>query len=740
MRHFCFTYFLILLLAALSSACGTESSGSAADTADGDLVQDGDMFSDGDSAVAGTCSSSEDCEDGLICDPVTGVCSEPECRQDAECRELYDDESYCSDEGFCVNGTCFGSQDCSHGTYCSTGYCRPLPTCDRIADARIMTSLPLIRAGKEVGLKAAAYDDQGVVLPSLNGLKFEWESMNSEIVAVDAITGVATGGKLSGTTTIMMHLRYSDPACAPYEITDTMSMQNFAAYDEGVRVVVIDSASDQPVGGAVVSLNGVNVITSSDADAGVALFEGAEAPYTVHVFHEHYHYFSIIGISGKDILIPLEAFDGPNRSAGIRGNLDYSGLDEKPEGSYNFGIAGTSFSNSLISSPVDMLFSSPVLKNIPLGMLNQEESLLPSNIELFGDTSNSAVSSSYLADGRSGLSVAWAWAGFIPTEDVKEVLSASLDNEWDAWGALLFATLSFSENFYHGMLADVELQSASMVPDNGSFNKPPYDRSDLNGNGDPEDLIPDYHYYTDLGSSLKPEKPMNRRIKVSPGFLPTFGQDHLDGTLVVLGSNLPGGDFIPLGVGVGDESVTLRDDDDSEGDNAEIIVNFTPYYGGLSDRYTLISYAVPASKSQESLASGPVHSAVIHRFSGKTKSVKLPDYLDIVPFASYDESSRTVIIYAGEGADMYRVVFSSNGRRWDLLADTGYLKELDMMELTLPVPVSDDPCGSSMSVYAVDLSENYSLDSLAAFDDKTLLGVDQVTDRISVYNYSKKKK
>lgn len=740
MRHFCFTFLLILLLAALTSACATEASDSdAAGASDGDInTADGDAVADDDN-TAEACDSNEDCAEGLICDPVNGVCGDPECRKDSECKELYGDESYCSDDGLCVNGTCFGFSDCSHGTYCSLGYCRPLPTCDRIADARILISLPLIRAGKEIELKAAAYDDQGVIIPPLKGLKFEWESMNSDVVEVDSEAEIATGGQVSGTTTIMMHLRFSNANCAPYEISDTLSMQNFAEYDDGARIVVIDSNTNQPVGGAVVNLNGTSLITCSDADMGVALFEGAEAPFTIHVFHENYHYFSIIGITGKDILIPLDSFEGPNRSAGVRGNLDYSALDKASGSAYNFGMVGTSLPASLISTPLNLLFSFPVFKGIPQEILNSDETLLPSNIELFSNDSDS-VASSYMAEGRSGLSAAWAWAGYIPVDDMKEVLAATLGDDWDTWGALLFSTLSFSENFYHGLLTDLELQATSMVPDNGSFNNPPYDRSDFNGNGDPQDLIPDYYSYLDLGDSLKPQRPMTSQIMVEPGNLPTFGKDHLDGTLVLVGSNLPSGDFIPLGIGVGDERVTRKDDALIGETVTRMTVNFSPYYGGLSDQYTMISYAIQASRSQESITSGPLHSAVIHRFAGKMESIVLPDYLDVVPYAAFDEASRTVTIYAGNGADFYRVAFSANGRRWDILANVGYLKELDVMEFALPMPASDDPCNASMSVYAVDLSQNYSLDSLAAFNDKTLSRVDLVTDRISVYNYSKKKK
>ncbi len=747
MKHFNFLYLLILPLIFYVGACAPDNSESnSADLGDSGSL-DGDFDSteenNGSSDEKNGCLMDSDCTTGEVCDLQENTCRLPECESDAFCVDEYGIGSYCSYKGICISEICFSSEDCNSDKYCALGYCRPLPTCDRIADAQIFVELPLIRSGQEVHFEAVAYDESGTILPEMDGLSFSWESMNSGVVEIDPQSGDAVGGSVSGTTTVVMRFEYDDPECTPYQLSDTISIQNFAAYEDGARVVIIDAETNQPVGGATVSLNGVVKTTSADIDAGLALFEGLEPPYELHVFHKDYHYLSVVGVEGADILIPLQKYYGPHRAAGIKGKLNFEELTQLIDGDMLFGMVGLASKRSLLDMPINQLFSMPIVTRMPRTVGERNSMILPSNLEFMEPGEDS---DGYIAEGESCQdAVAWAWGGYLPAEQLVDMMETRLSDDWSDMSAMLFSSLSFSSNFFHGMSKGISLEMSPMVLDDGSFNSAPYDKQDLNGNGLSDDYIPDYGEFTDLGDSLHLTRPMNHHLTIETGLLPTYGQSHLDGTLLVVGSPFPNGKFVPLGVGVGgvleDQQTDGAEGDDlSDKDNSgRVDLSFAPYYGGLKDEYVLVSYALPLSSLEGGSDSGPQHSAVIRRFSGKIESVKMPDYLDVVPYASISEEDRGVTVYASAGADFFRIIFEKDGRKWELLVDGGNMEELEKVELTLPIPPEGDPYDLAMSVYAVDLYEGISLDYLSAFNSSPLHRADAVTERVSVYRYNRKK-
>ena len=733
-------------LVCLAAGCGGGGTDEAALSGDGEAEtaamadEDADIrgAEEGEDLLGEGCLSDETCPQGHACDPILFRCRSIECSDSSRCVELYGPAFECLDNGLCVPSACGRSGDCPKNHYCTGGRCAPIPGCDEIADIFIDPVLPVIRSSEVRPLTAHVIDELGTIIPA--AFEIEWTSVNPDVVSVDQ-NGVARGGFTSDTTTIAARLAFDSEECRIHELSATVSLQNFAPVEKGVRLIVVDHRNGHTIGGATVVLGDQTMITPEEGDKGVVVFENADQPCDMHVFHPEYHYLSLVELETDDILVPLRRFYGVNQVAGIRGRLDYSSIPDIRRKDTRFGVMGMAFVRSLLDLHIGTAFSTSVMTDIFFEGPFHDEIPLPSNVQLVPD--DGGTGRELLAVGHEGSSVAWSMGGFLSGADLMELVIERLDDDWGVINAFLLASLSYAGNFYHGILPGIELESHSMVPDDGERLAEPYDREDLNGNGSVDDFIPNYETFTPLGEPLSLTQPLNRRIQVETGRLPIFMGHMLDGVFTLVGTRMGGGQFVPLGVGTKVVNADGLGDKPSVCKGGDVWMNYAPYYGGLYDDYVLLAYALPFSqlftKNERMLSFSAIVSLNFDPSPGEPDAITMGDFMEFVPYAQVDDVTRRVQVMPIADSDFLRISFTAAGRQWEILVKA-QADEGGVVEINLPIPPGDDPFGPELEVTAVELKPDISLDDLAEFNDKPISRLDRYITRYSSYQFDQRKR
>lgn len=137
---------------------------------------------------------------------------------------------------------------------------------------RILAPTGVIHQGETMELEAVAYDSNEYKVP---GVTFGWASSNEDAVTVNT-SGVASGGTTTGSANI---------TATAGDIDCTEAFYNYADAT-GMRVVVLNQITGQPVSGAAVVVNDLRDDTDSNGHATVEETVDAQNPATVSVFHE----------------------------------------------------------------------------------------------------------------------------------------------------------------------------------------------------------------------------------------------------------------------------------------------------------------------------------------------------------------------------------------------------------------------------------------------------------------------
>ena len=148
------------------------------------------------------CSVDEDCGEGQYCE--AGCCIEfCTCTADSDCLSYGLGKGHRCILGLCKLFICSHSSQCDGNQICMAGTCADPPACDSVASVSIVTLPCAVRTGASRQFRAQALDADGKVVP---GMRFRWTSSTPEVATIDELTGVATGGDLSGQTDIKAHL------------------------------------------------------------------------------------------------------------------------------------------------------------------------------------------------------------------------------------------------------------------------------------------------------------------------------------------------------------------------------------------------------------------------------------------------------------------------------------------------------------------------------------------------------
>lgn len=729
---------LFLLFVVVLSSCTGSMDQQIDNTTDGDTTEnyetaDGDSdLAEQEKSPAQTCSTSADCSDENSCDPYSSLCRNQECSTDAECSDMYSEAYYCSEDSICLPMECELSEECPEYHYCSSGFCTLYGGCEDVSDIMFESVVPLVRTGEQRRITVRVLDKNGAAIPQ--AFDIQWSSMNSSVVSIaesDVIANMAAavGGSVSGTTTIMAKLDFSDTFCSGKELSITLSMQNFAVHDDDLRVIVTNSLTGKTVGDATVMVNNQSIVTPSDANSGVAIFNGVTAPYTIHVFHDNYHYKSLIDINESDVLIPLEPFEGLDQKAGIKTKINLSEIPEILRNDLVFGVAGMANVKSLLDVNVNTLFSGGLLREMPFQGPFHDELAIPSNVTIEAST---PVSENLYIEGAPGSHLAWAIGGFVNTTDMVQIVTNRLYDGWSDVGAFLLSGMAFSGTFYHGMVDGIELEAHSMIQDKGTGEEYPLNIEDLNDDGSTTDYIPDYSKFSQE-SNITLTQLLRNSAEVTMGKLPLYSKP-LDGIFTVLGTRTIDRQFVPLGMG----NMVVTYDGTGEKPSyttvGEINVKYAPHYSNLKNDYVVISYALPIENLCNKDNPDMSYSAIIKHFNTSPDTADMGDFIEFSPFATVNLENRMLSYIQAAGGDLHRLSFEKNGRHWDFYkygATEGYEK----INISVPIPSGDDPLTGAVTVTSIEMTQGTDLDDLAAFNAKTLANMDSYVKRYSVYHF-----
>ena len=757
---------MIFLSMFFLAGCG--SSASIGMDNDGDM-DGGQSQADGDSSDdigpdyhGVSCLSDDDCPAAYACDPDIYKCREIECETSADCGED-PDAVECTDSGLCIAAECSSLNLCPDDYYCTGGRCAPLPGCNDIVDITINSlnaTPPLLSSGTKQKLEARAVLSDGSIISGHYAVI--WQSLNEEVVSIQWDTGkswkaTAFGGSVDGATSIVATLQFKQDQCVGHQLSTTLSLQNFALLDSGLRVIVTDGRNNNTLGGATVIVNGQSMITPIDADRGVVIFEDIKTPYDVHVFHPDFHYLSLMGLALDeesleddedklhDIVLPLQPFYGVNQKAGIVTELNFSRIPSILHHDTYVAMAGMGFTRSLLDLNLATLFSGAIMTAMPFQGPFHDEIPLPSNVKIVSD--EVASNMKLYVEGDPGSTTSWGFGGYLPATDFMELVLARLHEGWSDVGAFLLSAMHYSGNFYHGFLCDIQLEAWPMVPDNGEHLDASFDRADLNGNDLMDDYIPDYDNFKISDKAVALKQTMNRRLHVTLGQLPRFAQE-MNGVFTLAGARSTGNQFIPLGVGTKEVFNSGLTDKPSAGKGGDLWMTFSPNYGAMDQTVSIIAFSLPFgeifSESEDSLS----FSAILREIEGAPEELEMGDFLEFVLFADIIEDQRriefTPVLGEEERQVLHRLTFTRDGRNWEVYVGDAP-SELELVKLDLPTPPGDDPFGPVLKVTAAEMT-NFTSDGISAFDDLAQLNdkyfsqLDRYIRRYSVYHFDKKRR
>jgi hypothetical protein len=231
-----------------------------------------------------------------------------------------------------------------------------------------------------------------------------WWSDDTAVATVDA-TGTVTA-VAAGTTLVHAAL---DGADMPVAVTVT---------DDGcVSVDVVDATTGAAVEGATVSVQGGSSATTDAAGAVCVPVDAGGAALTVTAGKaEAYDALTLVGVVGRDLVLPLTPKGSDGRGATVQGAVDYAGIADGGWTDVVVGFALASIDGALGAVMIDELFADTRSLTV-FGM----EMDLPAN--LFVEDS----AADYAAAATEGPVAVWGVGGPVPIAELSSGVSGAGD-------------------------------------------------------------------------------------------------------------------------------------------------------------------------------------------------------------------------------------------------------------------------------------------------------------------------
>ena len=320
---------------------------------------------------------------------------------------------------------------------------------------------------------------------------------------------------------------------------------------------------------------------------------------------------------------------------------------------------------------------------------------------------NNFFKEDYKVTGVKGSRVAWGLGGKF---DLFEIIAGPLSID-DGCGSVFstFAALPGSGEFHTAMVPDVVIDPIPKM----------VDVNDVDGDGDTDELVPDYDDFPELpGGDMVLKVPLDRRLTVEVGELPPDGSGGwlCDGVLIFAGVVVRGAGFVPLGYGAGDDDPCGLLEHDGRIDEIELPVSDVA--GRLPEgsyERVVVALALSFARLMDRDDTVPmVIAGQVHFVDGFEGTLTLKPFMEPADFAFDAESRRVDISAVPEGTDYLHMLLSSDAGSWQVLhpGTTGVFD--------LPAEPAAGDRADGMGVVAVRLADGVGYQDLIAFDDANM--------------------
>ena len=174
------------------------------------------------------------------------------------------------------------------------------------------TTAFLTTAAIEVGgakfLTGAVYDVNGIFV---SGTTLVWTSSNPSVVSVDPSSGLIQG-LAPGRATI--NANWLGVAGNPVVVTALPLGGGGGPIQNQISVTVLDSTTDDPIQGALVSVSGTTALTDQNGQAVVVNAAMANQPQDLHVYASGYSTVSVYQVNTANMVFTLDPFVGTTGS------------------------------------------------------------------------------------------------------------------------------------------------------------------------------------------------------------------------------------------------------------------------------------------------------------------------------------------------------------------------------------------------------------------------------------------
>lgn len=627
------------------------------------------------------CEVPRDCGAGYDClmgDEGVRVCVKLFCTNDTDCPN---EGEHCDlRRGLCLGDGCLPGVEgsCPSGKVCLDGACQdPPPGADSCA---IAPGSAIVRSGETVALSATGFMNSGALAPLA---EFSWASADDSCLTV--VDGVVSGaGSDTCTAEISATPVGGGSAC-------TANVTNFPAVAlPALRALIIDEMSGAPVAGATLLVRTddgaggtVTELPTVTSDAqGVATIAdiGTSAAgnlLDVSVFHNDFSYVTVVRPETSDLVFPMQALPDPTHMAGVKGDMDFSGVHT--EGDISLGLAGMSIPGSLTDMDFLAMMGETVPRDIHLeGVGDFEDAPLPSG--LYMKVGAADIKADYQAFGLPGKRILWGLGGKVRLSEIGPIISqvAGGTGELDI-GGILSAVLPYFSTFDHAVIGNLDLPSVTH-PSSG-------EPSDWDFGTTDQTLVLD----TLLSQSATYTIPT---LPLSPG-----SDKHIEGAVMLMGAVVPGQGTVPLGLTAGLDAPNDSDTADGVIDpmdcpennpgcirpaRGQMIADFAPPHGGLEgSQYIALVMALGMEAIGEAQftsilvnVSDTVDTSSTNSFAAGT-FLEFPNGGAYIPGMSYQQSAPVA------GVDFYRLnLEDDNNQGWAV-----YFNDA-VSGVTLPTPPS----------------------------------------------------
>ncbi len=581
------------------------------------------------------CVEDSDCPDPqyFFCNTVTSQC-EPSCRSAAQCNPASVNNGtrptqyaldFCTgslgcqcDEGKCVGSLCSADSDC--GTLvCRSGACVAAPVATTVAKCQVSPDFAVFKQGSKARFWVSAWDAQNNPVVIKEGATFtaEGTALTLTGTGTGAFADFTAGNAEVATAANSVKATIGTTSCFAKAIVLANPVAGSAA------VSVIDELSGRPVAGARVMLStsagvvipqGASDTSETNAN-GYATLIGAVAPYSVTVFHREFSYVTVANYAGTSNFLSFALRrNSLDKYGGYKGTFTNVPMTSN----VHAGLAGMSLAGSITNLNVTALLGPSEPTNIVIGSaINQMNVPIPAGAFLgFGDQeikdnvagqglngtcldASGQPDEAKISAGTCGTRTAWALAGDVPLGDLPiDAVAGGLDNI--NIGQLLGRIVPIFKKFNSSVVRDVQFTLRDTPgADAGSPN------------------FSDQTQYTTANHDFT-QIPLAFNFVVKTPELPRFKGTYVDGVAIIGGAMAVGRGVVPLGIGVGVNTMPV----DGQIDRLEPLqagqvgVRMAPTHHGLEGSHYGLLIAAISAKALSDASAGIGASALFPRLPG----------------------------------------------------------------------------------------------------------------------------